>query len=115
MVGEMVSGKTFGPQMSKVYRLNQASASSAADYLASLGAQIRKVVVTPSTNFEDGSSKDVSSIFEPCDLIEFSTNWNRLINFLFVFLRASSGSTFRWRPRFTIEKIKSPNSSLIRS
>ena len=61
MVGEMVSGKTFGPQMSKVYRLNQASASSAADYLASLGAQIRKVVVTPSTNFEDEFSEDGSS------------------------------------------------------
>ena len=61
MVGTAVSGKTFGPQMSKVYRLNQASASSAADYLASLGAQIRKVVVTSSTNFEDGSSEDGSS------------------------------------------------------
>ena len=61
MVGEMASGKTFGPQMSKVYRLNQASASSAADYLASLGAQIRKVVVTPSTNFEDESSEGDSS------------------------------------------------------
>ena len=61
MVGEMVSGKTFGPQMSKVYRLNQASAGSAADYLASLGAEIRKVVVTPSTNFEAESSEDESS------------------------------------------------------
>ena len=52
MVGASVSGKTFGPQMSKVYRLNQASASSAADYLASLGAQINKVTISGPT--EDG-------------------------------------------------------------
>jgi type IV pilus assembly protein PilQ len=45
LVGDSVSGKTFGPQMSKVYRLNQASAASAADYLASLGVQINKVTV----------------------------------------------------------------------
>ena len=43
--GPNVLGKSFGPQMSKVYRLNQASASSAADYLASLGASITKVNV----------------------------------------------------------------------
>ena len=55
MVGTSVSGKTFGPQMSKVYRLNQASASSAADYLASLGAQINKVtIVGPSTSASSG-------------------------------------------------------------
>jgi type IV pilus assembly protein PilQ len=50
LVGESVSGKTFGPQMSKVYRLNQASAGSAADYLASLGAQINKVSVVSTAN-----------------------------------------------------------------
>ena len=50
MVGKNVLGKSFGPQLSKVYRLNQASASSAADYLASLGATINKVnVLTAST------------------------------------------------------------------
>lgn len=43
IAGPNVLGKTFGPQLSKVYRLNQASASSAADYLASLGASITKV------------------------------------------------------------------------
>ena len=36
--------------MSKVYRLNQASAASAADYLASLGAQINKVSVVSTAN-----------------------------------------------------------------
>ena len=45
IIGKNVLGKSFGPQLSKVYRLNQASAESAADYLASLGAQINKVNV----------------------------------------------------------------------
>ena len=45
LVGSNVLGKGFGSQISKVYRLNQASASSAADYLASLGASITKVSV----------------------------------------------------------------------
>ena len=45
MAGPSVSNNTFGVQVSKVYRLNQASANSAADYLASLGAQITKVTV----------------------------------------------------------------------
>jgi len=43
VVGPNVLGQTFGTQLSKVYRLNQASPSSAADYLASLGALITKV------------------------------------------------------------------------
>lgn len=42
LVGSDVLGKTIGPQMSKVYRLNQVSANSAADYLANLGAQVTK-------------------------------------------------------------------------
>jgi type IV pilus assembly protein PilQ len=45
LAGPNVLGKSFGAQMSKVYRLNQASAASAADYLASLGASITKVSV----------------------------------------------------------------------
>ena len=52
MVGPSVSGKTFGPQISKVFRLNQASVGSAADYLASLGAQISKVNVISITTGE---------------------------------------------------------------
>jgi len=43
VAGPNVLGLTFGTQLSKVYRLNQASATSAADYLASLGAQITKI------------------------------------------------------------------------
>jgi type IV pilus assembly protein PilQ len=45
LAGPNVLGKSFGPQLSKVFRLNQASANSAADYLASLGAGITKVTV----------------------------------------------------------------------
>lgn len=49
--GPNVLGKSFGSQLSKVYRLNQASAGSAADYLASLGATITKVnVITNSVS-----------------------------------------------------------------
>ncbi|MDB4346277.1 type II and III secretion system protein [bacterium] len=50
LVGSSVSGRSFGPQMSKVYRLNQASAASAADYLASLGANINKINVISITS-----------------------------------------------------------------
>ncbi|MFM7269580.1 MAG: type II secretion system protein GspD [Cyanobium sp.] len=42
LVGTNVLGKTFGAQLSKVYRLNQVAANSAADYLANLGAQVTK-------------------------------------------------------------------------
>lgn len=56
LVGSAVSAKTFGPQVSKVYRLNQASAASAADYLASLGASISKVNTTSITSSETASS-----------------------------------------------------------
>ncbi len=42
LVGSDVLGKTIGPQMSKVYRLNQVGANSAADYMANLGAQVTK-------------------------------------------------------------------------
>ena len=42
-VGPSVMGKTFGVQISKVYRLNQVLPGKAANYLASLGAQITKV------------------------------------------------------------------------
>ena len=45
LAGPNVLSKGFGPQVSKVYRLNQASPASAADYLASLGASITKVTV----------------------------------------------------------------------
>ena len=42
LAGTNVLGKSFGAQLSKVYRLNQVNANSAADYLANLGAQVTK-------------------------------------------------------------------------
>ena len=60
LVGESVSGKTFGLQISKVYRLNQADAGSAADYLASLGAQISKVNITNITSGEASQASGTS-------------------------------------------------------
>ncbi len=56
MVGSAVSAKTFGPQISKVYRLNQASSASAADYLASLGASISKVNTTSMSSSDSSST-----------------------------------------------------------
>ncbi|MFY8150204.1 MAG: hypothetical protein ACOVNL_13435 [Prochlorococcaceae cyanobacterium] len=43
VAGPTVLSKTIGPQLSKIYRLNQVSANSAADYLANLGATVTKV------------------------------------------------------------------------
>jgi type IV pilus assembly protein PilQ len=42
LAGTNVMGKSFGAQLSKVYRLNQVNANSAADYLANLGASVTK-------------------------------------------------------------------------
>jgi type IV pilus assembly protein PilQ len=43
--GPKVLGKSFGAQLSKVFRLNQVSSNSAADYLANLGATVTKTNV----------------------------------------------------------------------
>ena len=60
-VGPSVLHKSFAPSLSKVYRLNQASASSAADYLASLGASITKVnVITNSVTQGTSQSNQVA-------------------------------------------------------
>ncbi|WP_259727036.1 MULTISPECIES: type II secretion system protein GspD [unclassified Synechococcus] len=56
IAGPKVLSKTFGTQLSKVYRLNQVSANSAADYLASLGATINKTYTTTSTSSEVSST-----------------------------------------------------------
>lgn len=49
LVGESVSSKTFGPQMSKVFRLNQVDAASALDYLGKLGAKVTVAKTTTVT------------------------------------------------------------------
>jgi len=56
IVGNNVLGKSFGPQLSKVYRLNQSTASAAADYLATLGASISKVDTFSESSESNGTS-----------------------------------------------------------
>ncbi len=57
LIGPNVLGLSFDSKLSKVYRLNQATADSAADYLASLGASISKVkIITTNTSSGGGTS-----------------------------------------------------------
>ena len=58
-VGESVSRASFTPTISKVYRLNQATSDSAAQYLASLGARIcvpTTTTINSATSAIEGSS-----------------------------------------------------------
>ena len=52
IIGENILDKSFGPNISKVYRLNQISSNSAAEYLASLGATINILSLKSSINSE---------------------------------------------------------------
>ena len=64
MVGTAISSKTFGPQMSKVFRLNQVSANLAANNLANLGASISvrtKSTITDRESESTGTSEQSSS------------------------------------------------------
>ena len=56
LVGTAVSAKSFGPQMSKVFRLNQVDVQSAAEYLASLGASMTAVKTVKITSGDSESS-----------------------------------------------------------
>ena len=56
LVGKSVSSKTFGPQMSKVFRLNQVKVDKAADYLASLGASMSVINTITITTGEPASA-----------------------------------------------------------
>lgn len=57
MVGTSVSSKTFGPQMSKVFRLNQVDATSALNYLGSLGMKVNvtNIKTVTATSREEAS------------------------------------------------------------
>lgn len=56
MVGANIFSKSFGPRLSKVYRLNQVDPGSAADYLANLGASVTKTN-TITTAVSQGTSE----------------------------------------------------------
>ena len=64
LIGTAVSAKTFGPQMSKVIRLNQADAASASQYLGNLGAQISVTNTTKTTSRSSESAGTSSSSSE---------------------------------------------------
>ena len=58
LVGTAVSAKSFGPQMSKVFRMNQVDVASASKYLGNLGALI---AVANTSGFAESSSSGGSS------------------------------------------------------
>jgi len=60
LVGTKVSAKSFGPQMSKVFRLNQVDVASAREYLGNLGAEI-KLANTSTTTARETESSGTSS------------------------------------------------------
>jgi type IV pilus assembly protein PilQ len=53
LVGTAVSAKSFGPQMSKVFRMNQVDVASASQYLGNLGALI---AVAKTSGFAESSA-----------------------------------------------------------
>ncbi|MDO6351451.1 general secretion pathway protein GspD [Synechococcus sp. YX-04-1] len=61
LVGTAVSAKSFGPQMSKVFRMNQVDVESASQYLGNLGA----VMNSPSQGDSDSSVASYSSGYGP--------------------------------------------------
>jgi len=61
LMGTNVLGKSFGAQLSKVYRLNQVNANSAADYLANLGAQVTKTN-TINTAITEGANPNTTAV-----------------------------------------------------
>ncbi len=73
-VGDNVLLKTFSPKISRIYKLRQSSASSAADFLASLGASISKVSTTSITSEDIEMSGSSGSIPQPSDLIQKTSN-----------------------------------------
>ena len=59
IIGENILDKSFGPNKSKIYRLNQISSASAAEYLGSLGATIN--VLSLNSSIKDTNSNKVVS------------------------------------------------------
>ena len=64
LVGTAVSAKSFGPQMSKVFRMNQVDVESAGSYLGNLGAAIQFAKTTTTTSRESEASGTSSNSSE---------------------------------------------------
>ena len=60
LVGTAVSAKSFGPQMSKVFRMNQVSVASASQYLGNLGASIAATSTSTLTSTQGGQGSGSS-------------------------------------------------------
>ena len=59
LIGTSVSSKTFGPKMSKVFRLNQVDSTSALNYLGSLGTKVNVAnIKTVTATSREEISKD---------------------------------------------------------
>ena len=63
LVGTAISAKSFGPQMSKVFRMNQVDVASASAYLGNLGAliQVTNTKTTTSRELESSGANSSSS------------------------------------------------------
>ena len=64
LVGTAVSAKSFGPQMSKVFRMNQVDVESAGSYLGNLGAAIQLAKTTTIMSRESETSGTSSNSSE---------------------------------------------------
>ena len=64
LVGTAAFAKSFGPQMSKVFRMNQVDVASAASYLGNLGAAIKIAKTTTTTSRESEASGTSSNSSE---------------------------------------------------
>ncbi len=61
VVGYNALSKTLGAEMSKTYRLNQVDPVAAADYLASLGARIQKIIMKTVSESQGASAGSAGS------------------------------------------------------
>nr|WP_244281361.1 general secretion pathway protein GspD [Synechococcus sp. UW106] len=69
LVGTAISAKSFGPQMSKVFRMNQVDVESASQYLGNLGAAITvtrtSTAAASEESSDDGESSDSGGSNDP--------------------------------------------------
>lgn len=77
LAGPNVLGKGFGAKLSKVIRLNQVGANSAADYLANLGAQVSKTN-TITTAVTQGVNQEQAVAMSPASSTTQSSTTTRV-------------------------------------
>ena len=80
MAGPNIAGRSFAAQLSKVYRLNQVSPNSAADYLANLGATVSKIN-TITTSVTQGATQAAAVASAPSSQTTQSTQQTTVDSF----------------------------------